>query len=647
MSRYLAALRGSFREHRVAHGLILLLAAAAIAWLIGGPRPWIEGVEPAEAAGEKLRPIHYVVDGLWWAAWGNLALALVMTASGPLLFRSLPIDTPAVPAVPLQRRGKVYLIIALSLAAVLSGVLQLPRLSRSLWGDEEYTTKRFVAGYYRRDKEGGMEHKMPEWVNTVWDYRSGANNHQLFSVLSRLTHSLHENSGDPDENYFSEELVRLPSFVASLGTVMAVGWLVALSGATRGALVAALFLAVHPWFLRYGPEARGYPLMMLWLTLSLIFLIKAAGGGRWRHWLLFCATEFLCFVSYMGSVHFIILLNVSGLLLVLFAQRERAARLPQFGRFVTANAIAAGLVGVAVAPVIAPLKAWYEKKVKAGVWGEPPDAAWIVDELNYLATGLPWKPWDASNPLSLHAEQLPRVPLVIFWCMLGVLVLAGVVWMVRGNVSWRRLILPALLLPGPLMVLEAVAMENFLFSWYLLITLPMVAVFVGLGAECVFARLRDRPKKIAVAGLGLVLCLLLVALTHERIHLLRSRSVEPLGEATALTRSVINPAHPDIDREVITVAFSMWTEAYDPAARFIHTAAELRAALNDARTSGRDLYVNFGQFLLAREMTPEIMAMIEDPAQFEEVEVLHGLWQPCTRWVYRAKLQPQQGTAQK
>ena len=51
-------------------------------------------------------------------------------------------------------------------------------------------------------------------------------------------------------------------------------------------------------------------LMMLLLTLSLIFLIKAVGGGRWRHWLLFGAAEFLCFVSYMGSAQFIILLNI-------------------------------------------------------------------------------------------------------------------------------------------------------------------------------------------------------------------------------------------------------------------------------------------------------------------------------------------------
>ena len=637
MSRYFAALRGSFREHRVAHAVILVIGLALIAWLVFGPKPWVSGVEPAEAAEEKLRPLHYVVNGLWWAAWGNLTLVVSMVLASPLLFRKLPAKMPAIPSLDLDRRGKIWLLAGLVLAAALSGFLQMPRLSNSLWGDEEYTTKRFVAGYYRRDKEGAMEHKMPEWVNTAWDFRSGANNHQLFSVVSRLSHSLHRPADDPKANYFSEELIRMPSFLASLGTVMAVGWLVALLGAPRGGVVAAFFLAVHPWFLRYGPEARGYAMMMLLLTLSLIFLIKAVGGGRWRHWLLFGAAEFLCFASYMGSAHFIVLLNVSGLLLVLFAQREKAARLPQFGRFVSVNVVAAGLAMVTVAPVIAPLKAWYENKVKAGIWGQPPDAAWIVDELNFLATGLPWKPWDASNPLSLHAEQLPRGLLVVLWCVLGALVLAGVVRLLRGKVALRMFILPALLLPGPLMVLDAVNRENFLFPWYLLITLPMMAVFVGLGVECIADRLRGRVKVAVIAGMTVGLCALLVGLAHERIHLLRSRSVESLAEAVALTRQVVNPAHPDIDKEVMTVAFSMWTEGYDPAARFVNNAEELRAVMDEAQQSGRELYVNFGQFLLAREVTPEIMAIIEDPVQFEEVAVLYGLWQPCSRWVYRAK----------
>jgi hypothetical protein len=223
--------------------VMVLLGVAVIAYLLFGPKPWISGVAVAEAAGEKLRPKHYVASALWWAAWVNLGLVIVAFMASPLLFRSLPNDMPKAPSLGLDRRGKTWLIAGLLAAAVLSGIMQAPRLSLSLWGDEEYTTKRFVAGYYRRDKQGGMEHKMPEWENTVWDFRSGANNHQLFSVLSRLSHSMAEPSEDPNEVYFREELIRLPSFLASLGTVFAVGWLVALLGAPRGGVVASCFIA--------------------------------------------------------------------------------------------------------------------------------------------------------------------------------------------------------------------------------------------------------------------------------------------------------------------------------------------------------------------------------------------------------------------
>jgi len=638
MSRISEFWRRSLSAHRVAYSVLAIFALVLVGYLIFGPKPWLAGVEVQEAAGEKLRPKHHAVTGVWWAVLINLGIVIGVSVAGPLLFRNLPVGMSRPVSTGLEVRQKRYLILGLAVAAMLSGVLQAPRLSFSLWGDEEFTAKRFVVGYYRRDADGAMELKRPEWANTAWDYRSGANNHQLFSVLSRISHSFHEPSADPADVYFSEPLIRLPSFLASLGTIFAVGWLVALLGAPRGAVVTGFFLALHPWFLRYGPEARGYALMMLLLTLALIFMYKAATGGRWRHWITFGVAEYLCFVSYMGSLHFILMLNLSGLLLVWFGQREKVARVAQFSRFIVANALAAGLVILTVAPIISPLRAWYQEKVKAGVWGDPPDAAWIGDVLSYLASGLPWRSWDAANPLSIHLSAMPRLLAVSLLVLIATLVVIGVLRLITGERS-SRLLLPALLLPGPLMVAEALVMQNFLFPWYLLISLPMVVVFAGLGLDSVGNLGKSPAQRTVLAGGLAVGCFaLLLGVSHHRVHLLRSQSVGPLYESVALTRDVINPASPQIDDEVITVAFSMWTEGYDPAAHFIRTADDLRAEIDLARDQGRELYVNFGQFLLARQNTPEIMAMIEDESLFEQVAVLHGLWQPCTRWVYRAKL---------
>ncbi len=638
MSRIIESWRRSLSAHRVAYSVLGVLALLLVSYLIFGPKPWLSGVEVQEAAGEKLRPIHYAVTSVWWAAVVDLGIVIGVLLAAPLLFRNLPVGMPRPLSTGLDRRQKGWLILGLALAATLSGVLQAPRLSTSLWGDEEYTAKRFVAGYYRRDDDGAMELKRPEWANTVWDYRSGANNHQLFSVLSRISHSFHVASVEPDDVYFSEPLIRLPSYLASLGTIFAVGWLVALLGAPRGAVVAAFFLALHPWFLRYAPEARGYALMMLLLTLALIFLQKATSGGRWRHWLAFGLAEYLCFVSYMGSLNFILMLNLSGLLLVWFGQREKVARPAQLGRFVVANALAAGLVIITVAPIIAPLRAWYEGKVMAGAWGDPPDAAWIVDALCYLASGLPWHTWDAANPFSLHLSSMPRLLVLTLLIVVAGLFVLGILRLIAGERS-SRLLLPALLLPGPLMVAQALVMENFLFPWYLLISLPMVVVFAGLGIDSLGNLANSSAQRSAlVGGLALGCFALLLGTAHERIHLLRTQSVEPLYESVALTRKVMNPALPEIDDGVITVGFLMWTEGYDPAAHRVDSADELRAELELAREQGKELYIHFAQFLLARQSAPEIMALIEDEDLFERVAVLHGLWQPCTRWVYRAKL---------
>lgn len=637
MTRISKPWRDSWCDFRGAYLIILSVLVLLAGFLVWAPKPWDSGVSAALADGDELRPKHYVVSGLWVAAWLNIAIVAGVASLGPWLFRSLPEEMPSVPEVPGDRRIRGLLPLILLVAAVVGGVIQAPRLSHSLWGDEEYTAKRYVVGYYRRDSDEGLELKEPEWIWTAWDFRRGPSNHQLFSILSRISHSFHEPSGDPEEPYFSEVLIRLPSFLASLGTIFMVGWLAALFGGVRAGAIAALLLAVHPWFIRYGPEARGYGLMMMLLALGLVLFYKAVIGGRWRHWMAFGVVEFLVFISYLGSLHFILLLNLSGLLLVAFGQRRKAARWPQIGRFVVANTTAAALVIMMIAPTIEPTRQWLARTTEASAFGAAPDLSWVIDAACELATGLTWFSWDASNPLALHLADKPlllTVPLLalsVLFLIMGALRLC-----VKSKVT--ALMVPVMLLPAPAMVIHAKLGGSFMFSWYLLVALPAVVVLIALGIDWLGNSLWSGRKAMSVAiTVAVVFMALLAVTTWDRVHLLRTQSVEPSYETVALTRNILNPADPAIDEGVVTVGFSMWSQAYDPAARQVRNADELRSVMAQARVEGKELYVNFGQYGLAKQNVGDIMEMIEDESLFEPIAILPGLWQPCTRWVYRAK----------
>ena len=83
----------------------------------------------------------------------------------------------------------------------------------------------------------------------------------------------------------NEFVLRLPGFATSLAAVALLGILMRLWGFPWTGLLAAFLLAMHPWHVRYGIEARGYTFVVL-LTISgmvmLTWLMSRFGTGNAR-----------------------------------------------------------------------------------------------------------------------------------------------------------------------------------------------------------------------------------------------------------------------------------------------------------------------------------------------------------------------------
>ncbi len=624
LERVRAVLATWSRERRWFMGWVGVAILGLGCLAVPGPRAGKAGWRLAEAhaAGRAGGTVDYVAHWVPRAALGGLGVALVLLVGARWLVRPVPEEGPTLPRP--GGRSRAALVGVTGLAILYSAVANGPRLSFSLWGDEESTLRKNVVGQYERAADGRLALDRVTWTETLFRYRD-PNNHPLNSVLARLSHEvLAGGLRRADGFYFDERAMRWPVFGAGLLGLGALGWLGWVLGRPLVGGLAVLLMAGHPWFIRYGVEARGYGLLLLFTPLALGSLVRAVETGRWRWWIGYGWGQFFILWSYPGALHLVVALNVSAAALV-FGLRgpTRAWRQAQAGRWVTACALGAVMSALLLLPCVQPLLFYLKTARMQG----PMPSAWYADAVAWLFTGMPWRPWDGGNPRCWSWEQVLGSGRVLG---AGV-ALAGLVgaavwgWWRQGGVC--RALLPGLLLQAPLFVLQAEATRGFIYAWYLFPALVGVMLLLG-GVVLVGSR-------VAAGGLAVGLAWAWGAMQPAR-QSLRDYPSEQMREGTRLTRQITLPSDPRID-EVITVDVLMTTRAYDPAVRPLESdePEAFRKYLREADVGRKPLYVHFGSPGLAEAVRPGVMALVRNPALFEEVATLLGQDAAYTRQVFR------------
>ncbi|MEM7144349.1 MAG: hypothetical protein AAF591_04395 [Verrucomicrobiota bacterium] len=637
------------RSQKVYFGILGSLALAFILYLIFGPKPWIDGMGPRLEAGKKLRSIDYVVTFSFWAALINLLICLALLPLSRFILKPLPKRNPSHPASS-PGPSRRTLTIGLLLAVILAAVFNAPRLDMSLWGDEEFTMREFVIGEPYRDDDGKVQIEPLPWHKTIWEYRT-TNNHILYSILGRISHSFVPTPSAPDRTYFSERALHMPPYLAGLAAVAAIGIFTALAGFPRAALTAAFLFAIHPWFTRYGVEARGYALILFLQPFAMITLLRAFATGKWAWWLLYGASLFLLFWAFPGTVYFIVLINLAALAALLFTVPRQfatpaAARLPLFIRFCVANLVAAMLLLQLFSPCVIPFKQWVDRPRAHGELGW----TWLQDALSYLGFGFPWRPWESDNPLAVTLSDFKADHPTLFLLTLTLalaLALLGAIRLAAAKSPARWLLLP-IVLPLAVAYVHNSLTGNLMMHWYAVGSLPGLVILWALGADTLTKLIPSKIlPHIARPALPALFILAFFALTHSQRQILWKHPVEPLYECVQSMRNILNPSHPDID-EVMTLGFHMYSVGYDPAVIRLNTKEyaigepteqaavnEFIAALKEADTSNRPLHVNIAQQPFARLMLPALMEILDNEDVFEVVKIHYGLQSPCTRTIYR------------
>jgi uncharacterized membrane protein len=282
----------------------------------------------------------------------------------------------------------------------------------------------------------------------------------------------------------SPELIRLPSVIAAVALVPATGFLGRRTVGAVAGLLGALLLAVSPFAVFYGSEARSYSLAAFFVVLSVVLLLKALEGSGARWWVCSSLASAAAVMSHYTAAAVLI----TAMIWALLSHRDKI------------KAIAAAQIVPLVA--IAAWLPWLTKQV-----------ANSSDELHRIAAAAPLTPQTLGQMMQRLLIGHPltdwtRVPgklstLSICTGLLIVLIALAIGWVKTGDsveqskVSLKTWLLAAMAAAAPIaaLVVSLQPGQSMLLARNLLVSLPALLLLAALG----ITRLRPALAWLAAA----------------------------------------------------------------------------------------------------------------------------------------------------
>jgi hypothetical protein len=553
--------------------------------------------------------------------------------------------------------GGVRLSQALSLvlAMIVAFSLVFPTLSQSLWGDEQWSWRESIGGRFVRDATSKTlvdEHQrlvweQVGWDQTVWRYMT-TNHHFLFATTGRAANEIWQRATGAAEYEFSEPVLRsVPLICGLLGIALWARLAVSLS-AVAGVITASL-LAIHPWYLEYLTEARGYPLLFALLPALLLCLQSGCRTGSRKAWFGVAAFQAAAVYAWPGVVFALAAVQASVLVHLRRRKRPPTSSRSRW-RWMVANVTSAIILFQLTAPCIPQVFEYLKEEVPSRDVG----FHWIANEASWFALGCDshdFTGYAERNPLFHTAESLlrqhPIGTLLALATIFGATIAGAVRW-------WRRAELGGTVIVGlgvSTIGLWAVAWATgtALYAWYFIYLLPFALMLAGSG----IAWLAERSSKflptnregsgwIVKAGVCVAAIAVLANVYRHPISAMREKSKDPRRESVEKIRppelAIDDPAQLDI----ITAHCNQPALAYDPHGWLLK---EANAAPDDppglvqlmrlADITDATLWVNVGGVDSLEELFPDVAEQLASAELFERVHVVHGLSPQFERHLYR------------
>jgi len=603
-------------------------------WLCGGaafaiffalllsPKPWLLEV----GAGSLREPIDFLRYYGWWTGLFNACLFAVLAFTA----RWWTVDSVPVrgwwPAPPIPR----WFIPCVALAMVANGFFSAQRLGFSLWDDEANSVRRVISGKMVITKEGQLKVRNASWEQTFWNYERPTNHH-LQSILSKASLEVWRAFARPKGLPFSETAMRMPSFLAGLLAIAVMAFGLWRMGFPRAGIAAALILGLHPWFIRYASELRGYALALLFAGMGLLFLLMALESGRWRWWGGMSLSWLAMMYAYPGTFFFVVVLSAAAFAAILI-RNPAATRASQLGRWLVCSLLA----GMVLLQLMVPCVPQVGKIMNERLLGQL-TPRWHRNLLAHFLTGTPWNNSDIASAGYPELQWAAEVSQPLFSILLAVVVLATFAGLAR--VTFRR---PAGWIAAALWTIPAFALYltarvkgQYLYEWYLIFALPGAVACFALGIDLVIGPFKKHWRFAPTVGLS-IFVLVFAILTQPARHRLVTVPLQSMRETVAIARPLDDLMDP-AQNTVLTAQVGVRVENYDPRIRSVITLEDLLALLAMARESNLPLYLITSNPWAVAAQSPELLAALRDPEIFEEVASFQGFDPTLTMSVFRMR----------
>lgn len=612
----------SLKPATLTRAILILIGLILLVSLLGMKKPWTIDINP-----EKAKVSQYVDVFVWKGLAVDLVLIAGLILTAGWWMRAQRSDGTTAP----KRRAPRWFWPLVAVAMLLNAAICWPRLTHSFWHDETYPIKNAILGNYKEQSDGSLKLKQVSWADTFFFYKKP--NHTLYSGIARVCNDLWRSIAKPKGLQFNETVIRMPAYLAGIGSVAAIALLLEEMEFLSAGVIAAFFYAIHPWHIRYASEARAYGFVLLLVPLVAYAFLRALRTGDWKSWVLFGLMEFLLIYFYFTCVYILVVVNLCMIPALWWRWGKTPELVTQSMRWIVVNIFA----GMLFLPLVWPCVPQFLAYVKTtGGQGEM-SFDWVINYLSHLVGGLPWqfKGHYEARQVELYwwAAEHPGLGVLIVFLAVAFLTLGIRRLLLKGATA--TLIPLLLLLPAIVSFAETRARGGYIYVWYLLFLLPGIVVLISIGLDEIPTWARSRAGKIA--GWGFVLFMLggYTAWTAPQRGALMSRSLQPNRESVLVTRPSLDPNDPR-QKAIITATFYGAPEPYDPNIVMFRNATELGELVHQADAEGKQLFINLGYLTTVEGEHANKYALLKKSGMFETIPVAQG-YEPTlqSRHVFR------------
>lgn len=628
--------------------VLLLWLGSALAILSGAEPPGsVAGaiarqLEEGKVPGWKLD----TVTGIYWGAVANVMIALALLVSMRWWAAGAADNGESATGAPAPARASSGAAFHAALIALvlLGGALRWNLAHGSLWWDELWNVKMATVGEFRTGSRHPGEERFyaTDFARCAWYYQKPTN-HVPTALASKLGHLLWARATAAKDGAFDEFVIRLPVLACALASIFMTGicgrrW----AGSGTG-LSGAFLLAVHPWFIRYGVDARAYCPLVLCTLVALWALHRALAGNLWRHWAAFGMAQFLLMWSHLHAIWFCGAMTLAAAVLLLRRRAQDGHGHPSPGRLIAVNALAAGAFLQVFLPNLLQLRRWAGGE---NIDGSVLDGEMSCSTLSLFLFGIEPR-WKAQSPEADGLVSWDGMTGGNPWIM-WLAILAALGLGIAGFHALHRkdrtafFLLTSILGGAATFFVAARVLHLYFYPRFAIPLLPATVIALAAGTWHCGEWL---GRLVGNKALGARACAAMAAAVFTlvclpQIRVLQTRSYAPMREVAAF----LSRRHSESGGMTIALGYGLGgriLKVYRPQVQYVlepPADQALRKQLDAARNGGKSLYVFYGYPAFNRSVLPEGFQLLDDPSLFEEVAAFPGIEPEFYFRILRARL---------